>query len=242
MSTEIKTLPDHIAIIPDGNRRWAKERGLKPWDGHYEGAERTEEIIKEALKLEIKNLTFWGSSEDNLRKRPLAERRALLGIYEEYFKRLIDAKEIFEKQARINVLGRWKEQFPKKLVNILSEGIEKTKDHSKYFLTFLLAYNGDDDVLFAMQKLVDKASSLKEKFTVTGEKFKENLISAPLPDVDLLIRTGVDGDPHNSTGFLMWQTKNSQYYYSDLMFPDFDAAAFGNAIEDFSKRGRRFGK
>lgn len=243
MVSDTKTIPNHIAIIPDGNRRWARQRALKPWEGHHKGAERIEEIVKEALSLKVKYFTFWGSSEDNLRKRPLSEKKALLNIYEEYFERLVNSKEIFEKKARINVLGRWREQFPKKLVGILSEGIEKTKNHSDYVLTFLLAYNGDDDVLFATQKIVDNAiASSKNNFRVTAEDFKESLLTSSLPNVDLLIRTGVNNDPHNSAGFLMWQTMNSQYYFSDLMFPDFNAKSFRAAIDDFTKRGRRFGK
>ena len=228
-------IPNHIAIVPDGNRRWARKNNLKPWQGHTEGAKRTEELVKNAFENGIKNLTLWGSSEDNLKKRPLSEKRALLDIYEKYFKKLISSKDVFDKKIRINVIGRWREQFPKHLITILSDGIEKTKEHSKYFLTFMLAYNGDDDVILAAQNIQNS----KEK--ITKHNFSNYLMSSAVPDVDLLIRTGVEDDPHNSAGFLMWQTKNSQYYFSNKMFPEFKAEDLTKALENFSKRARRLG-
>jgi len=234
-------IPNHIAIVPDGNRRWARDRNMKPWDGHEAGAKKTEELIKKAIDLGINHLTFWGSSEDNLKKRPLAEKRALLGIYERYFKKLLSSEDVFDNKARINIVGRWKKQFPKNLVKILVEGIEKTKLHSKHFLTFLLAYNGDDDVIYAANKISSASSKNNQKINITKNNFSSFLLSSELPDVDLLIRTGVEDDPHNSVGFLMWQTRNSQYYYSDKMFPDFGAPELEKAIKDFSKRARRLG-
>lgn len=234
-------IPNHIAIVPDGNRRWARKNGLKPWQGHVEGAKRTEELVKKTFELGIVYLTFWGSSEDNLKKRPLVEKKALLDIYEKYFKKLISSKDIFEKEIRINIVGRWREQFPKNLVSILTDGIEKTKDHSKYFLTFLLAYNGDDDMITAAQNIQKHAASKEKQDLITKNNFSKYLMSSMIPDVDLLIRTGVENDPHNSTGFLMWQTKSSQYYFSDKMFPDFQTDNLLKAIENFSKRARRLG-
>ena len=96
MSNQLANLPQHIAIIPDGNRRWAKAKGLEPWDGHEEGAKNTEKLVRFASEKGIKCITFWGSSIDNLTKRPLREKRALLDIYERYFKKLIGGKEIHE--------------------------------------------------------------------------------------------------------------------------------------------------
>lgn len=238
--TQSYKIPNHIAIVPDGNRRWARAKGEKPWIGHREGAQRIEELVNEALRLKVKNITFWGSSEDNLKKRPLMEKKVLLEIYEEYFEKLISSSEIYENKARINILGKWMEQFPRKLANILKEGIERTKHHSNYCLNFLLAYNGSSDILEGVKNVIEKTKG--DASRLTPELFRENIMTAPLPDVDLLIRTGVQGDPHNSVGFLMWQTQNSQYYFSDRLFPDFDAAEFEDAIKDFSQRSRRMGK
>ncbi len=236
------SLPNHIAIIPDGNRRWAKENGLSPWEGHREGADRIEEIVRKALDLGVNYITFWGSSVDNLTKRSLQEKTALLGIYEEYFQKLIDSREVYEYQARIVILGDWKNQFPRKLRNILENGIERTKKHSKHVLCFLLAYNGDEDMLYAFNKIVKKAQEAKEKVKVTKEMIKENLMTAELPEVDFLIRTGVDGDPHNSAGFMMWQTQNAQYEFSSAKFPAFTKEIFTEALKKYSLRLRRLGE
>lgn len=242
MSKLENNIPFHVAIIPDGNRRWAKKRGLAPWEGHKAGADVIEEITKEALNIGIKCLSFWGSSADNLTKRPLEEKRALLKIYETYFSKLISNKEIYEKETRINILGLWEEQFPEGLKKILKEGIAKTKNHANYFLNFLLAYNGDDDILHAVKRISEKVRSSQQEVEITKEMIRENLITGELPDVDLIIRTGVEGDPHNSAGFLMWQTQNSQYHFSEKHFPDFNAEEFKKAINDFSSKERRQGK
>jgi len=238
---QINNTPYHVAIIPDGNRRWAKRRGLAPWRGHEEGAKTVEELSREALKLGIKCLTFWGSSIDNLTKRPLREERALLGIYERYFHKLIEGEDVYRNKTRIRILGRWEEQFPAKLKRLLKVGIERTKHHQENFLNFLLAYSGEDDMLEAVKRIVHQAWK-KRKKRIIAKDISSNLITAELPEVDLIIRTGVKGDPHNSAGFLMWQTMNSQYYFSEKFFPDFSAVELKEAIKSFTRRERRLGK
>lgn len=237
-----ENIPYHVAIIPDGNRRWAREKGLEPWKGHEKGADVIEELSRGALKLGVKCLTFWGSSVDNLTKRPLAEKRALLKIYEKYFIRLIESKDIYENETRIRILGRWREQFPVKLRKILERGIEKTKSHNRTFLNFLLAYNGDDDMLEAVKRIVKKTREGNKDIKIDNDLIQKNLITSELPEVDLIIRTGSQLDPHNSVGFLMWQTQNSQYYFSEKFLPDFNFNEFKKAIDDFSNRKRRRGK
>ena len=235
-----KNIPNHIAIIPDGNRRWAKKHNLKPWDGHYEGAKRFEELVDRAFSLDVKNISFWGSSVDNLTKRPLREKKALLDIYERYFKELIYNKKIFENEIKINIIGEWQKQFPQKLRRLLEEGIEKTKKHQKFNLNFLLAYNGNNDVIVAVKKII-KLSKKKENLSIDDKLISENLATKNLPPVDLVIRTGVENDPHNSAGFLMWQTQNSQLYFTKLQFPEFTAEKFDLAVNDFTDRIRRLG-
>ncbi|MFA6183730.1 MAG: polyprenyl diphosphate synthase [Parcubacteria group bacterium] len=231
-------LPNHVVIIPDGNRRWAKERDLKPWKGHVAGADRIEELVRKALKMKIKNISFWGSSMDNLKKRPLMEKKALLSIYEKYFKKLMDSEEIHENEAKINIIGRWKEQFPESLKKILEQGMEKTKNYKNYNLNFFLAYNGDDEMLEAIKKISAKIGTSTKN--ITANLVKENLMTKNLPAVDFLIRTG--GEPHLSTGFLMWDLANAQLYFSKKLFPNFTKKDFEKAILNFSQRGRRLGK
>jgi len=236
----IKNIPKHIAIIPDGNRRWAKKHNLKPWEGHYEGAQRFEELVNVAFDAGVESITFWGSSVDNLKKRPLKEKMALLDIYEKYFQKLISDPRIFKDNIKINIIGKWQEQFPKKLKEMLKEGITKTKSHTGLNLNFLLAYNGDDDMIEAIKSIISKGQEFIEK--VDSKLVADNLMSKVIPEIDLVIRTGVEGDPHNSAGFLMWQTQNSQLYFTEDTFPEFTADKFITAMEDFSGRIRRLGK
>ncbi|MFA6382953.1 MAG: polyprenyl diphosphate synthase [Parcubacteria group bacterium] len=236
MSNQITSIPKHVAIIPDGNRRWAKNNGLKPWEGHEEGAKNTEKLVRFALENGIDCITFWGSSLDNLTKRPLRERQALLDIYSRYFEKLIGGKEIHEQEARINIIGRWEEQLPESLKKILKEGIEKTKNYKKKILNFMLAYDGDDEMIRAIQNIIDNCEKGME---ITAEVVKENLMTKDIPAVDYLIRTG--GEPHLSAGFMMWDTADAQLYFSEKMYPDFGTSEFQEALEEYARRQRRFG-
>jgi len=230
---------NHIALIPDGNRRWAKKRGLLPLQGHFEGAKVVEKILKKVLEMKIPYFTFWGGSYDNLTKRSKKEISFLFKVYEIYFKRLFKEKIIDEKKVKINVFGRWREIFPESLKKIIEKVIEKTKNYKNYFLTLLLAYNGTDEMLDCIKKISE--ISKKGKIKVNDNLIKENLWTGSLPAVDLIIRTGCQGDPHNSTGFMMWQTAYSQFYFTKTLFPHFSPEEFEKAIKNYLKRERRFG-
>jgi len=228
---------EHVALIPDGNRRWAKKRGLFPWQGHIEGAKNLERILEKAWEMEIPYFTFWGSSLDNILKRSKKEVKTFFSLYKKYFKKLLKEKKIFEGKVKVNVFGRWKKLFPKEVKKIIFEIIKRTKNHNKKFLTFLLAYNGTDEMLKAIEKIK------KKKIKKIDEKtLLENLWTGNLPAVDLVIRTGCEGDPHNSAGFMMWHTAYSQFYFTKTLFPDFGPKEFEKAIKNFLKRERRFGK
>ncbi len=236
MTEPLTHLPRHVAIIPDGNRRWAKARGLKPWDGHTAGAQVTEHILRRAADLGIFSLSMWGSSLDNLAKRPFLEVQALFRIYKEYFAKLADSPEVHERQVRINFIGRWEEQLPAPIKKVLHRCLDATRGYSKHLVNFFLAYNGDEEMLSAIRAIA--ASELKPE-EITPETVKQHLMTRDLPPVDLLIRTG--GEPHLSAGFMMWDVADSQLYFTDKNFPDFDGDEFEKAIRDFDARGRRFG-
>ena len=138
---------------------------------------------------------------------------------------------------QINIIGHWKEKFPKKLVKLFEKIIEKTKNYNKHNLNFFLAYNGDDDMQTAIKNIVNSGISAKD---LSPEIIKSHLMTKNLPAVDFMIRTG--GEPHLSTGFLMWDTANSQLYFTDKYFPDFNASEFRIAIEEYQSRQRRKGK
>jgi len=237
MTKKTLNIPKHLAIIPDGNRRWAKERGLEPWDGHEAGAQNTEKLIRFALKKGIECMTFWGSSMDNLRKRPIQEKKALLDIYKKYFEKLLNSSDIHENKVRVNCIGRWEEQFPESLKSTIYALLDETKNYKEKVLNFMLAYSGDDEMLGAIQKIHNKYEKGVE---ITASMLKDNLMTAELPVVDYLVRTG--GDAHLSAGFMMWDTANAQLYFAQDMYPDFNEEKLGEALEEYSKRQRRFGQ
>ena len=155
----MKQAPRHVAIIPDGNRRWARAKNLKPWEGHEAGAKNLEKLVSFALEKGLHCLSFWGSSLDNLKKRPFQEKKALLDIYKRYFERLMESKEIRDKEVRINVIGRWEEQFPESLKKTIQGVMNKTKNYKKRILNLLLAYSGTDEMVQAMQDIKSKYKS-----------------------------------------------------------------------------------
>jgi len=234
----MNVIPNHVVVIPDGNRRFAKELGKDPWYGHELGAKNTENLIKRAHKLGIRELSFWGSSLENLKKRPVEETRALLRIYETYFKELLGNSDIHENKVRVRLIGRWREQFPESLKTTLFQIEEATKDYGEYGLNFFLAYSGDDDMLQACNNLLAQYGD--KKTHIGPEELKQALMTKELPVVDYMIRTG--GDPHLSAGFMMWDTANVELYFSDKLYPGFDEEAFEEAILDFGRRARRHGK
>ncbi len=231
-----KHIPQHVAIIPDGNRRWAKEKGKKPWDGHEVAAGNLEEISRRARDRGITHLTMWGSSLENLEKRPLREKAALLDIYERYFQKLLNSEEVKNGDLRIRIIGRWQHVFPKPLIKILENGITQTADNSVFNLTLCLAYSGDDEMLGAIKSIVDEDLTASD---ISSDVVKSHLMTHDLPPVDYLIRTG--GEPHLSVGFMMWDIANAQMLFSEDLCPDFDGEAFDEAIDEYARRIRRHG-
>jgi undecaprenyl diphosphate synthase len=227
---------NHIALIPDGNRRWARRRNLPPASGHYAGAKTIGRILKKALKMGINNFTIWVSSSDNLKKRPKEEVKALLKIYKNYFLKLLKTKIVFKNGIKVNVFGKWNLFCPSDLKELIKKVIEKTKENKRYFFNILLAYDGTEELLEAIRKIK------KTKSKITLDLLKEKLWTGSLPPVDLVIRTGVEGDPHNSGAFMSFHTAYSQYYFTSTLFPDFSEEEFEKAVNDFLKRERRFGK
>jgi len=238
MQKKIKNIPKHIAIIPDGNRRWTRKKGLQPWLGHRFGINALEKLLLKARELKIPYFTFWGGSWDNLTKRSKIEVNFLFKLYTKYFKKAAKDRRIHQNKVKINALGRWKEIAPIESQKAIEKAMEATKNYDKYFLTFLLAYNGTDE----MRECIQKIAKLNPKTKVTPKLIKENLWTKDLPLVDLVIRTGCQGDPHLSAGFMMWDTAYSQLYFTQTLFPDFGPEEFKNIIKDYASRQRRFGK
>lgn len=228
----------HIVLIPDGNRRWARKRGLPSYLGHRKGAEITEKILKASFEMKIPCFTFWGSSLDNIFKRSKKEVNFLFRIFEQMFKKVLKSKEIDKNSVKINVFGRWNKLFPEKLKKIINLAIKKTRKNKKYQLTFLMAYSGIDEMKEAIKKIT-KLKFKNPKLKINENLIKNNLWTKNLPAVDLVIRTG--GEPHWSSGLMMWDVANSQFYFTDTLYPDFTIREFRKAVELYKKTERRMG-
>lgn len=240
-------LPKHIAIIPDGNRRWAKKKGLASFPGHNKGAKVIEEIIAEAVALKIPCLTFWGCSVNNISKRPKSEVDFLFKIFERQFKGILNNENIRKNKIKINAFGRWKELFPEKTSAAIEDAIEKTKNHNNYQLNFLLAYSGKDEMTMAIKKIseskVRNPLAGQAELKIDEELIKQNLWTKDLPPVGLTIRTGEENDlAHWSDGFMMWDTADSRFYFTKTLWPDFNKKEFKKAIIEYSLAEKRFGK
>lgn len=238
---------NHIAIIPDGNRRWAKKRRILSFFGHREGAKTAEKILEAAVNSGIPYFTFWGCSVGNVLKRPKMEKVFLFKLFEQYFKKLVKEEMIHKKRVKIRVLGRWEEFFPEKAKRAIKEAIEATKDYKDFHLTFLLAYSGTDEMATAI-KVIFGTSDVKNinvnvRTSDAQKLIKNNLWTKDLPPVDLVVRTGGEANwSHWSEGFMMWDTANTQFYFTETLWPDFSEKEFKKAIEKFRGVERRMGK
>ncbi len=229
----ISSIPNHIAIIPDGNRRWAKKRSLKPWLGHRQAFDTIRPVCEELFAAGVKYLTLWAASPDNLTKRPVLEIKFLL----KYIREGLMDKELLEfcqtNGVRVTVVGAWKKLIADKDVHAAIESIQsKTAGYSSATLTILLAYDGRSEML-------DAIKHLQSAHGVTEKTVHNSLWTADLPPVDLVIRTG--GEPHWSAGFMMWLTADSQFYFTETLWPDFNAKEAGLALKDYARRQRRLG-
>jgi undecaprenyl diphosphate synthase len=204
-------LPQHIAIICDGNRRWAKNRRLPEFAGHRRAVEITmEELINRCLKLKIPHLTFWVFSTENWRrgKHWVEKYFALLRqLFAKNFQKL------HQKNVKLNLIGDIT-KLPKDIQKLFNQWLIKTKPNKKLTLTIAINYGGRDEIIRAVKKY--------------GSDFADHLDTADLPEPDLLIRTG----PNNQrlSGFMLWQTAYTQLYFTDTLFPDFDAKELDQAI------------
>lgn len=231
----MSTVPNHIAIIPDGNRRWAKAHRLNPWDGHDVGFGLFESLSEEAYKHGVKYITFWTTSYDNMFNRSKTEVKYLIKLLYRELTRPDGISKFIKNKVKVNIIGEWETEVKdQKVINRIKELQEQTKNFTGSVLTFLFVYDGKREMLSAVNSLVKIGKKASE------ENLRKALWTADLPDVDLVIRTG--GEPHWSAGFLMWHTAHSQFYFTDLLWPDFDKKELKKALAEYERRERRLGK
>lgn len=232
-------IPRHVAITPDGNRRWAAARGLTSLEGHDAGAKVFREIVQHAADRSVEYVSVWGMSLDNFVKRSPGEVVGLLDLFRREFRGLAADDEIHRRRVRVTVLGRWEQKFPLPVRAAIHEAMDATKDYKNLFLNVFLAYSGTEEMLEAIGRIAVKA---REAATlhVTPELIKQHLYTRDLPAVDLLIRTG--GEPHLSAGFMMWDVADAQLFFTEKFWPDFTRADFDCALREYARCERRFGR
>ncbi|MEM2110414.1 MAG: polyprenyl diphosphate synthase [Candidatus Bathyarchaeia archaeon] len=232
--------PDHVAIILDGNRRWAQNHSMNPWLGHYYGADKTEKVLRWFLELDVKTITFFAFSTENF-QRPREEVEELMRLFEKKLRETLDNEEIHKRKVRIKVIGR---------LNLLSDElrqmIEKvegaTKNYDGHFLNLAIAYGGRAEIVDAAKEI---AKNVKEGRLSPDEidenVFEKYLYTSYLPnqDPDLIIRTSGE---ERLSGFLLYQSAYSELCFLDVYWPEFRRIDLLRAIRTYQNRKRRYGK
>lgn len=223
---------NHVAIIMDGNRRWAKNRGLSAVEGHAYAAESViEPLIEECVKQKIPYVTFWAFSTENW-KRDQEEIDGLMKVFRSALGPL--AARFLKKGAKMRLLGDIN-RFPKDIAKKTLDLINNSKANTAITVTFALNYGGRDEILRAVKKVIqDKVKPAD----LTEEKFASYLDTAGIPDPDLIIRTGGE---QRLSGYLPWQAVYAELYFTPLLFPDFTPKELNQALTEFRNRDRRFG-
>ena len=229
-------IPVHIAIIMDGNGRWAKRRGLPRVAGHRRGVETVKDIVKACAQVGVKYLTLYTFSTENW-KRPKDEVSTLMRLLLRSLKR--EAKELHENDIRMQTIGDIK-SLPEAVQNELCETIKKTSGNKKMTLNLALSYSGRWELIKAVKEIAALASEGKiSENEITEANFSKFLTTKDIPDPDLLIRTSGEFRVSN---FLLWQIAYTEFFITDVYWPDFNRKHLYEAIKDFQHRERRFGK
>ena len=232
---DVLRLPQHIAVIMDGNGRWAKEKGKMRIFGHKNGVVAVRDTVEGAVELGIKYLTLYAFSTENW-NRPKIEVTALMELLVSTINK--ETKTLMENGVRLNAIGDLK-SLPAKCYRQLQEAIEKTKDNKNCTLTLALSYSSRWEIVDAVRKIADKVE--KQDLNVeeiTEQVFSDHLNTAGIPDPELMIRTSGECRISN---YLLWQLAYSELYFTPKLWPDFRREDLFEAVIDFQKRERRFG-
>jgi undecaprenyl diphosphate synthase len=235
MSQDKEIVPNHVAVIMDGNGRWAKNRGLPRTAGHIQGIQTVRKILRHAAKKGVKVLTLFTFSTENW-SRPKSEISFLFSAFKKYLTK--EEKELIKDGVRFNILGR-REPLPKDLLVLCDKVKESTRGNKRIILNLAFNYGGRAEIIDACSSILSDVRDGKLKDTGLNEEvFSRYLYSPFIPDADLLIRTSGE---FRISNFLLWRLAYSELYFTDVLWPDFGEDEFDRALEDFKKRKRRFG-
>jgi len=240
MLEEIKKrpVPTHLAIIMDGNRRYALKEGLHPQEGHKKGKDKLEEVVSWCHEVGIKALTVYAFSTENF-NRPKEEVEHLMKLFEEDLKKIASDKRTHENKVRVKVIGQL-ERLPERVRKEAEKVMEETKNYDKYYFNIAIGYGGREEIVDAVKKI---ALDVK-KGKINPDEIREDMISSYLytsdtPDPDLILRTSGE---ERISNFLLWQLAYSELYFSDVYWPALKKTDFLKVIQSYQRRQRRYGK
>ena len=232
---KLKKIPTHVAIIMDGNGRWAKKRNMPRVKGHYEGMQTVKKITKYASKLGIKYLTLYAFSTENW-ARPKEEVNYLMDLPEKMFTSFMP--ELMENNVKVEVIGVV-EKLPENTRKAVEDAIEQTKNNTGLKLIFALNYGSKDEIVTAVKRIAQGAANNEYKVEEIDEQLiSDNLFTKDTPDPDLLIRTSGE---QRISNFLLWQIAYSEFIFTKVAWPDFVEEELYKALLEYQSRDRRFG-
>jgi undecaprenyl diphosphate synthase len=226
------SLPRHVAIVMDGNRRWARMHGVSEGEGHAAGVDAIRPIVEHAGDLGIEALSIFAFSRENW-NRASDEVHTLFALMEAAIRR--ETPDLIRQGVRIRVLGRLNE-LPETTRDSIQESIDATAEGSRLALNIAFNYSGRSEIVDALQRAIDDGLPTDQ---ITEDDIGSRLYTADLPELDLLIRTGGE---QRISNFLIWQAAYAELFFSDRLWPDFDPAEFDTALAEFARRSRRFGR
>jgi len=232
--------PKHIGVIMDGNRRWARERDMIPWEGHWEGADKVEEFLDWCLELGIKTITLYSFSTENF-KRDQQEIEELFKLFENVLEKVLNSDTIHKNRVRIRAIGRL-ETLPDSMQELIQRVEDATKEYDSYYLNIAIAYGGRAEIVDAVRIISEKVKLGQLKPDEIDEQVIEaNLYTShlPYPDPDIIIRTSGESRLSN---FLVWQSAYSELFLVDVFWPSFRKIDLMRAIRGYQMRQRRYGR
>ncbi|MDD5171712.1 MAG: polyprenyl diphosphate synthase [Candidatus ainarchaeum sp.] len=230
---EKKIVPNHIAIIPDGNRRWAEKKGISKREGYAIGIRKIGDVLKWCKKHDVHMLTMWGFSTDNF-KRDEEEVSTLLGLFKDNLGEAIESDNRNKKELRVRFFGRVN-LFPKEIQQMIRKAEQVTSGgNRKYQLNLLLSYGGREEIVDAVNSIITAGVKKVDEDTIS-----RHLYTRGVPDPDLIIRTSGE---QRLSGLMPWQSCYSEFYFCKKLWPDFSKKDFEAALAEYGKRKRRYGK
>lgn len=230
--------PTHLAVILDGNRRYARSLGLESWVGHFYGAEKVREFLEWCWELGIKIVTLYAFSTENF-NRPREEVEKIMKLAEEKFNEIAENEKIHKYKVRVKAIGRT-DLLPERVREAIRKAEEATKDYNKYLLNVAIGYGGRAEIVDAVRKIAQKVARGELRVEDINEKvIEEHLYTAGVPDPDLIIRTSGE---ERLSGFLLWQSAYSELYFCNVYWPEMRKIDLLRAIRDYQMRERRFGR